>query len=112
MKFFLGLSVIVLRDSIMFSTLHLTSAITDLDSPLDAEMTALSIPSPPLDNVGKFVMDPLAAEMIQRHERQQCGSLGKRFKQALKKPLLFLKSPIGKVTIKYVCKPPLIKSRK
>lgn len=83
MKFFNGVSVIVLRDSTMFSTLHLTSAITDLDSPLDAEMTALSIPSPPWDNDGKFVMDPLVAEMIQRHEHQQCGRLGKKSKQAL-----------------------------
>ncbi len=59
---------------------HKCSAVTDASSPFEAELAALSIASRPGDKNGHFVMDPLAVELIQRHARQQCGRLGKKFK--------------------------------
>ena len=64
----------------MFLTLNLTAAATDSTSPPDAELDVLSISSSRGDKYGNFVMDPVAAEMIQRHARQQCGHVGKKFK--------------------------------
>jgi len=52
---------------------------TNSSSPLETELAALSIVSHPGDKNGNFVMDPSAIEIIEKHTRQQCGRLGKKF---------------------------------